>query len=247
MSENNSEEEIIINNNSEQDSEQNDDDDDNYNEQHEYENYIQQLEEEEEERFQIYISSLQQNEEQNEEQNNEEDYDVYDRIVERFIIDLFSPQPLTSTTTTSTTTDQRYPRYIQNPIFYYSESTSWSYPNQSTEENYVYNSDGFILNSFLQSFSDPIESVMMESLNQQPGLERTFEKLEIDSQLYSSMLIDDIGKEIEKKCCICLSDFKSDDNVSVLNCKHLFHNDCIVEWSMYKINCPVCRENLKQE
>ena len=59
------------------------------------------------------------------------------------------------------------------------------------------------------------------------------------------MLID--KNETDKNCCICLSDFKADDNVSVLSCKHLFHHDCIVEWSMYKINCPVCRENLKQE
>lgn len=247
MSENNSEE--IINNSEEDinEEEPNEEEDD---EQQEYDNNYIEQQEEEEERFQMYISLLQNDEEeeqQNEEeqQQNDEEDDFYDRIVERFIIDLFSPQPLVPETTSSDSTTIRL-RYIQNPLFSYSRNTTWTYQNQERENDYTYNSDGFILNSFFQSFSDPIESVLMESLNQQPGLERTFEKLEIDSQLYSStMLID--KNETDKNCCICLSDFKSDDNVSVLNCKHLFHHDCIVEWSMYKINCPVCRENLKQE
>ena len=46
------------------------------------------------------------------------------------------------------------------------------------------------------------------------------------------------------ECSICLTEFSNDSEVSVTKCKHVFHNECIVEWSKYKKDCPVCRKNL---
>ena len=41
-------------------------------------------------------------------------------------------------------------------------------------------------------------------------------------------------------------DFEDDDSVSLTNCKHLFHSNCITEWSRYKKDCPICRAKLKE-
>jgi hypothetical protein len=236
-----------------EDLESNEEDIENYEyEQQEYEDYLQR---QEEEQFRRYVESFDEQEDEDEQQEQEQEpeqeepeddmHDFYDRLVERLIIDIFSPRNLTSRFQNNS---------VHNPVFSYEENiTTYRYPYMETETSYrhidrndeiTYNSDGFILNNFLQSFSDPIERVLVESLNQQPDLEKIYEKIEIESHLYSS--IKETNKDVDDKCCICLAEFNSEDSVSILKCKHVFHYDCITEWSTYKINCPVCRENFKE-
>jgi hypothetical protein len=65
--------------------------------------------------------------------------------------------------------------------------------------------------------------------------------LEIDSIKYKNL---DNKEKYEKSCSICITEYDDDSDVSVLKCNHLFHNSCIIEWSMYKTTCPVCRNDL---
>uniref|UniRef100_M0ZTR6 Ring finger protein n=1 Tax=Solanum tuberosum TaxID=4113 RepID=M0ZTR6_SOLTU len=44
-------------------------------------------------------------------------------------------------------------------------------------------------------------------------------------------------------CRICLSDFKSTDNIYILPCTHLYHSECISTWMRRQITCPTCRRN----
>lgn len=93
---------------------------------------------------------------------------------------------------------------------------------------------------------DPIDSVLQESfeINQQnSGLEKTDHIIKISSQRYSS-LSDSIRDE-NKACSICIVDFEIDDMISITNCNHIYHTDCIKEWGKYKNECPVCREALE--
>ena len=53
-----------------------------------------------------------------------------------------------------------------------------------------------------------------------------------------------LDKEQEEMCSICLIFFKNEDQVSRLNCGHLFHTDCVNEWISNKKNCPLCRINI---
>ena len=56
--------------------------------------------------------------------------------------------------------------------------------------------------------------------------------------------IEDINKlnDENKKCVICLEDFKNYDKSIYLPCFHLFHEKCITDWiNMRKGFCPVCR------
>ena len=52
------------------------------------------------------------------------------------------------------------------------------------------------------------------------------------------------SEEESKECSICLIDFENNDDVVLLNCKHLFHYSCIVEWAHHKKDCPNCREKI---
>ena len=56
--------------------------------------------------------------------------------------------------------------------------------------------------------------------------------------------IEDINKlnDENKKCVICLEDFKNYDKSIYLPCFHLFHEKCITGWiNTRKGFCPVCR------
>jgi hypothetical protein len=41
-------------------------------------------------------------------------------------------------------------------------------------------------------------------------------------------------------CPICYNDIKK-DGLTISNCFHKFHRNCIYKWIKYKENCPICR------
>ena len=46
----------------------------------------------------------------------------------------------------------------------------------------------------------------------------------------------------EEKCGICYNHFKMDEIIKVLNCKHIFHKNCISPWLLnYSRKCPFCK------
>ena len=61
--------------------------------------------------------------------------------------------------------------------------------------------------------------------------------------------LDDVNKleEANKKCMVCLEDFKSKEKVTALPCLHYFHPACIKEWMKEKNECPICKFELTQE
>ncbi|KAK8567649.1 hypothetical protein V6N13_105605 [Hibiscus sabdariffa] len=43
-------------------------------------------------------------------------------------------------------------------------------------------------------------------------------------------------------CCVCLSGFEAEEEVSELSCKHFFHKGCLEKWFGNKHStCPLCR------
>jgi hypothetical protein len=52
-------------------------------------------------------------------------------------------------------------------------------------------------------------------------------------------------KDNETICTICICEFTSEDKVSILKCNHIYHNKCIIEWGMYRQECPMCREKIE--
>ena len=46
-------------------------------------------------------------------------------------------------------------------------------------------------------------------------------------------------------CLICQGDINLfDQQVSVLNCGHFFHANCLNDWINIKLNCPECRAQI---
>ena len=53
-------------------------------------------------------------------------------------------------------------------------------------------------------------------------------------------------KEYNKPCNICMDEYKLEDIVVELSCKHLFHETCIKHWlCKEKVTCPVCRKDCR--
>ncbi|KAL3835613.1 hypothetical protein ACJIZ3_010349 [Penstemon smallii] len=50
------------------------------------------------------------------------------------------------------------------------------------------------------------------------------------------------GGALNMECCVCLSGFRSGEEVSELSCKHFFHKCCLDKWfDNHHITCPLCR------
>lgn len=49
-----------------------------------------------------------------------------------------------------------------------------------------------------------------------------------------------VGKT-NKDCSICLKGFTKGEVIRLLNCKHIFHDGCIIPWLEKRSCCPNCR------
>jgi len=70
----------------------------------------------------------------------------------------------------------------------------------------------------------------------------TEEELEkIPTCVYKDLSID--IQKINEKCAICQEEYRENDNVRILECKHAFHNDCVDNWlTGHSHKCPCCRK-----
>lgn len=51
-----------------------------------------------------------------------------------------------------------------------------------------------------------------------------------------------------EQCHICIDDYKIDDIILQLKCKHIFHKTCIKDWLCKEnVSCPVCRQDCRNE
>lgn len=47
--------------------------------------------------------------------------------------------------------------------------------------------------------------------------------------------------ENNNNCIICLGEFEIGEKISILPCTHIFHANCIENWLVLHLNCPVCK------
>lgn len=45
----------------------------------------------------------------------------------------------------------------------------------------------------------------------------------------------------DHSCAICLSNYERHDNIELLKCQHVFHNECLQNWLAIHNTCPCCR------
>ena len=84
-----------------------------------------------------------------------------------------------------------------------------------------------------------LQQVMHESFveDQEKRLIDQARELDIQTAKY-----DPANKDFDKctSCRICFSDYKKDEEVGILPCKHFFHYSCIQEWGKRRPVCPFC-------
>ena len=54
-------------------------------------------------------------------------------------------------------------------------------------------------------------------------------------------------KELEKEdadCLICKCEFEKDEVLTILKCRHKFHDDCITTWFKFNNACPLCKQTV---
>ena len=49
------------------------------------------------------------------------------------------------------------------------------------------------------------------------------------------------------KCIVCHDNIGTEEKVRVLDCKHVYHTDCIDEWCAINASCPICRRDIRKE
>ena len=45
-------------------------------------------------------------------------------------------------------------------------------------------------------------------------------------------------------CSICINELEVNQDVIELECKHIYCEDCITEWTLYNNSCPTCRKKI---
>ena len=70
-------------------------------------------------------------------------------------------------------------------------------------------------------------------------------KLGLNSQDLKRLKLNKFNEN--NSCTICLQNFINGENLITLpQCQHVFHEDCINKWLKGNIICPICRKNVKE-
>ena len=172
----------------------------------------------------------------------ESDYNYYvqDEFVDDFLFSLMSGEISNRYTNLATNfhVNTEYNYYIENNRI----DNDVVNTNLTTFITGVFNTVSSIPRFNL--YDDVLERVMQESLETHNQLNRTDDFIEFTNINYSDIENKD---KYDNSCSICLVEFEDTSDIGITNCEHIFHKDCITEWSRYKKDCPVCREELKNK
>lgn len=50
----------------------------------------------------------------------------------------------------------------------------------------------------------------------------------------------------DRSCAICMCDFEEEDDLSVLDCSHRYHEGCIQKWLEKRTTCPICKRDIRE-
>ena len=108
--------------------------------------------------------------------------------------------------------------------------------------NTLYNMLRILPNSSIEN------NILNESLYDKPKYKKVISKEDIDKYLKISKYNEDDKDSINTSCPIFHVDFKNEDNIIKLPCKHCFIPEAINKWLREEKNeCPVCRYEFNYE
>jgi hypothetical protein len=104
---------------------------------------------------------------------------------------------------------------------------------------------GFTLKELLSSISTIYKHIYEQELVTSTFHDYHIKKPCVDcSDLDILNFINLVKNPKEKECCICYSKYNKNEEVSQLNCNHIFHTHCLLHWLETKPTCPLCRNTI---
>ena len=109
-------------------------------------------------------------------------------------------------------------------------------------DHYTSNSNNMDYILSIYNRNNTFENILNQSFEEAPTLCKK-ENCDINLQQFIYTKKDE--EATNETCTICLCDFEDGVTVSNLNCKHVFHYQCLNEWCQYKSQCPICRNEIQ--
>ena len=113
--------------------------------------------------------------------------------------------------------------------------------------NIDFSTDSTILNRIMQIFLESTNNITNININ-----ENVFEDVKVTltkeqfKKLDSKTILEE--NTDNKECNICMDEYKINDKIVTLDCKHIFHRRCIKHWLLQeKVTCPVCRKDVREQ
>lgn len=114
--------------------------------------------------------------------------------------------------------------------------------NQISTNNFIGVLNALMIN--LNNNNLPIDNMIIHFNNSQP---QNFENVvvTIDDDDFDKLNSEILLEDHESSCCICMSRMIKDEKITLLNCNHAFHYDCITPYlKEFNYTCPVCRSEV---
>ncbi len=103
-----------------------------------------------------------------------------------------------------------------------------------------------LLNNIIQPINNPPILVDRFIIPIQPPLLQDV-VVTTDQDSLNNMEILKITKDMTEKCSICLVEMEENDEYLNIECKHIYHKDCLTTYLQnYNHKCPVCRQDIGQ-
>ena len=115
--------------------------------------------------------------------------------------------------------------------------------------NLEFLTESSMLNRIMQVFLDPsvIDIDSNINVNEFEDIKVILTKDQFKKLDSKIILEENLNDYSNKECNICMDEYKIDDKIIILDCKHIFHRRCIKHWLLQeKVTCPVCRKDVRE-
>ena len=112
--------------------------------------------------------------------------------------------------------------------------------NTATYPNNIIN----ILNTLVTNLNNNNNNTFIQ-INNIPPQQFQNVVVTVDDDDFEKLNSEILTEDHELSCSICMSHMKKDEKITLLNCKHAFHCDCISPYlKEFNYKCPICRSEV---
>ena len=121
--------------------------------------------------------------------------------------------------------------------------------NERTDQNFVNVEESNFIDSLFETFLDNDINIqdILGNIDDLQDIKVTLSKSDFNKLEKILVNDDNLNDFLNSQCNICMEEYKVDEYIIKLKCKHLFHKECIKDWlCKEKISCPVCRMDVRE-